>query len=100
MYRETHKQEVLRELESMRNIGPAMADKLYRLGITSREELETRGSEEVYMAMYQQGLTCSTPHVAYPYALEGAITDTDWRKIPPLRKVEIKALCAELKSLV
>jgi len=83
--------------DSLRNVGPKTAEQLLAIGIDTPEKLRETGAEEAYVAMLESGVTCGKPHSAYLYALYGAITDTDWRRIPEDKKQELKKFCQALR---
>lgn len=84
--------------KQLRNIGPRCASQLIHAGIDTPEKLKQLGAKEVFLRMHRSGALCGTFHAAYLYALEGAITDCDWRMIPEKKKKEFKAFTAALRE--
>ncbi len=74
--------------KQLRNIGPTVAAKLIMAGIDTPEKLKKYGAKEAFLRIHRSGGFCGKFHAAYLYALEGAITDCDWRKIPEKKKRE------------
>lgn len=83
------------ELTSMRNIGKEMARKLTAAGIDSPEKLAVLGAKE---AFFQMKLLFPQVCLVHLYALEGAIRDLDYNRLPEDVKAELKAFCAFMGS--
>jgi len=83
----------------LRNIGPITAKQLIGAGIDTPEKLRALGAKKAYLKIHEMGGYCGKFHVAYIYALEGAITDTDWRRIPQAKKKEFKAFTEDLRTM-
>ncbi|MCP8351831.1 TfoX/Sxy family protein [Candidatus Synchoanobacter obligatus] len=90
------RQETISQLKKIKNIGPAMAKKLYDAEIYRLEDLIELGAEEAYIKIDESGGFCGIHHPAYLYALEGAIIDCAWKDLPQERKHELKAFAARL----
>ncbi|MCL1792070.1 MAG: TfoX/Sxy family protein [Peptococcaceae bacterium] len=77
------------DLTTMRNIGEVIAKKLKSVGITTAEELRQAGSQEAFVR-----LTMKYPNTCLVtlYALEGAITDTDYSRLPEDTKQDLKTI--------
>tara|TARA_Y100001934_G_scaffold241360_1_gene296342 strand:+ start:148 stop:435 length:288 start_codon:yes stop_codon:yes gene_type:complete len=88
-------QELIQEL---RNIGPAVATKLVNAGIDTPSKLRKIGAKEAFLRILRSGGFCGKLHVAYLYALEGAILDCPWQDIPEEKKIEYKRLMQQLKK--
>lgn len=76
-------------LRDLRNLGPATEEQLTAVGITTPEELSDIGSVEAYRrlkARYGSKVT-----LVFLYALEGALLDLHWNRLPPEVKDEIVA---------
>lgn len=76
------------ELTSMRNIGKEMARKLTAAGIGSPEQLMEAGSKQAYLQLkilYPQ--VC----LVHLYALEGAVRNVDYNRLPEDTKADLKA---------
>lgn len=94
-----NKLEIISDLIKIKNIGPKMAEKLYNAEIYNFNFLEKLGTEEAYLKIDESGGFCGVHHAAYLYAIEGAITDCDWRNIPDQRKIELKEFAKRLRLL-
>ena len=75
------------KLTSMMNIGRELERKLTSVGIGSAEELLAAGSEQVYPQV------C----LVHLYALEGAVSNTEFHSLPDGKKKELKAFSDSLK---
>lgn len=84
--------------DSLRNIGPVVAQKLINAGIDSPEKLRKLGAKKAYLKILESGGFCGKFHAVYLYALEGAIIDCDWREIPEKTKKEFKAFTQNLRN--
>jgi DNA transformation protein len=83
--------------EKLRNIGPVVAQKLINAGVHTPAELKKIGAKKAFLQIFKTGGFCGKFHAAYLYALEGAITNCDWRAIPEKKKKEFKAFTEELR---
>ena len=90
---------VIELAKNLRNVGEKSAVGLIAAGIDTPEKLRKLGAKKAYLKIYETGHYCGTFHAAYIYALEGAITDTDWRKIPEKKKKEFKAFAEDLRTM-
>jgi len=75
------------DLTSLRNIGKEYERKLTSIGITTAEELKAIGSEEAFVRLKFRYPNVCTVHL---YALEGAITDTEYNRLPDDVKQRLK----------
>ena len=67
------------ELTSLRNIGKAMEKRLKAVDITTAEQLREIGSKEAFFRLKSQDPSvCSV----FLYTLEGAISDTEYNRLP------------------
>ena len=82
------------ELTSMMNIGQEMAKKLMSVGINSAEELIAAGAEQAFLKLKGAYPGVCLVHL---YALEGAISQTEYNSLSLDRKKELKALSDSLK---
>ena len=89
---------IIKKLKTLKNIGPACADKLAQAGIETKEELTRLGSKEALMQMFLTSADPSILHPCFCYALEGAITDTAWNQIPETAKEDFKKYVKSLKA--
>ena len=82
------------ELTSLRNIGKEMEAKLKSVDIMTAEELKKIGSEEAFVR-----LKFCYPEVClvHLYALEGAISDTEYNQLPEDLKQRLKVFSDNLK---
>lgn len=94
----TEKEEIIKNLERIRNIGPKMAQKLYNAGIYNFESLVRIGTEDIYLMVDESGGFCNTHHAAYLYAIEAAIIDCRWQDVPESRKNELKEFAKRLRQ--
>ncbi len=82
-------------LASMRNLGKEMSRKLAAAGIGSPEQLAELGAEQAY---FQLKLRYPEVCLVHLYALEGAIADVDYNRLPETRKRELKAFSDSLRG--
>lgn len=75
------------KISDLPNLGPKSEEWLAELGIESRAELERVGSVEVYRLLRQRGIPASLNLV---YAIEAALLDIHWTKLPPEMKMELR----------
>ena len=62
----------------MRNLGPASARMLVEAGISSEAQLRALGAVAAYEAVQRTGCR---PSLNLLWALEGALTDRDWKAV-------------------
>ncbi len=75
-------------LANLRNLGPVSAEQLAEIGILNEEGLRAVGVVVAFTRIrFRFGNQTSLNML---WALEGALTDIDWRKIPPSRKEQLK----------
>ncbi len=84
--------------KSLRNIGPVVAQKLIIAGVDTPEKLKKYGAKEAYLRILRSGGFCGKFHAAYLYALEGAIIDCDWRRLPKSKQAEFKKFTEEIRE--
>lgn len=75
------------ELTAMMNIGREMAKKLRSVGISSAEELIAVGPEQAFARLKAQYPGVCLVHL---YALEGAVTQTEFSGLSREKKDELK----------
>jgi len=82
------------ELTSMRNIGKIIASRLESAGINTPEALRAAGSKEAFVR-----LKVLYPEICFVhlYALEGAITDTDYNRLADKVKKDLKDFADKMK---
>jgi len=77
------------ELTSLRNIGKELEKKLKAVDITTAEELKKIGSEEAFIKLKLRDPQVCLVHL---YALEGAISDTEYNQLQEDVKQRLKAV--------
>lgn len=86
----------MKDLTDLPNIGPTLAEKLKKIGITSLEALAELGSIEAVLKLEEKDLSACYNML---YALEGAIQGIRWHNLPreerALLKAELDDLLAE-----
>ena len=76
------------ELTSLMNIGKELDRKLKSVGISTAEELKEIGSKEAFVKLK---LLYPSVCAVFLYTLEGAITDTDYNRLPEAVREDLKA---------
>ena len=85
----------LSDLTSLPNIGPTLAGKLQRAGISGPEQLADVGSVEALMRIKDaSGRGCYNTL----YALEGAIQGVRWHSLPDRVRQELKNQLNEART--
>ena len=77
-----------RDLQSLRNIGPVSARQLREVGIGSPRTLRHLGSLAAYRRLkhaFPREVT-----LVMLYALEGALLNCHWNRLPPRRKAALR----------
>lgn len=82
-------------LTSMRNIGRELARKLTAAGVDSPEKLAETGAKEAFFKMKVLYPNICLVHL---YALEGAVRDLEYNRIPEEVKAELKSFNEALKG--
>ncbi len=83
----------------LRNIGKKTAKSLDKMGISDLEEMKKIGTEELFFKYFQsKGGWKSGMCSCWLYAIEGAMTDTDWWKIPDKKKEKFKKYVKDLRN--
>jgi len=72
---QNQKAEVIKRLQTLRNIGPVMAEKLYALGIETPEQLRKSDPDELFRRL--QAIDAKADPCEL-YAFRGAILDIPW----------------------
>lgn len=78
------------ELTSMMNIGRELEKKLKSVGICSAEELLALGAEDAFARIKQQYPRVCLVHL---YALEGAVSQTEFNSLSKEKKARLKQFC-------
>lgn len=79
-------------LDTLPNLGLASIRWLQAIGVHSPRDLEQLGPVAAYAALKAQGYNASLNLV---YAIEGALTGRDWRRLPAARKTALKKAAAD-----
>lgn len=74
-------------IDLLPNLGPESSRWLQAIGVHNRRDLQKLGGIAAYAALKSQGYNTSINLV---YAIEGALTGHDWRKLPAARKAALK----------
>lgn len=74
-------------LQSLRNIGPAMADNLTKAGITTVRQLREMGADQAYAALLKTGLR---PHFIMYYVLHMALQGRPWNDCKGAEKARLR----------
>ena len=82
------------DLSSLRNIGKELEKKLKSVGVMTAEELIKTGSQEAFVRLK---LRYPSVCAVFLYTLEGAITDTDYNRLPDDVKRNLKDFSDRLK---
>ncbi|MCL2409903.1 MAG: TfoX/Sxy family protein [Oscillospiraceae bacterium] len=82
------------ELTALRNLGKEMERKLKSVEITTAEELKEAGSREAFFKLKLRYPEVCLVHL---YTLEGAISDTDYNRLPEDVKESLKKFSDNLK---
>ena len=84
-------------LTSLRNIGVTLEKKLKSVGIMTAEELRAAGSEEAYVRLKLRYPETKSMCLVHLYAIEGAISDTEYNQLPEDVKRRLKEFSDNLK---
>ena len=82
------------ELTSMQNIGKELEKKLKSAGINTAEELTQAGSKEAFIRIKAHYPNICLVHL---YALQGAIDNLEYNRLPDETKHDLKDFCDNLK---
>ncbi|MDE6276257.1 MAG: TfoX/Sxy family protein [Clostridia bacterium] len=83
------------KLTEMLNIGKEMECKLQSVGIESAEKLVEIGAKDAYLKLKEVYPNVCLVHL---YALEGAITDTDFNNLSEDTKKDLKTFSDKIKN--
>jgi nucleotidyltransferase/DNA polymerase involved in DNA repair len=81
-FKEKEKENAIKDLKTLRNIGPVAAAKLYSLGIRSSQQLKLSDPEELYERLKMKKGGNLDRCVLYQF--RGAIRDIPWPKCKDL----------------
>ena len=92
--------EVLKKIQKeCKNIGPTCANYLYNAKIFSLTDLQKFTAEEALFKIWENnGHNPKFVHTCFLYAIEGAITNTDFGKIPLDRREVLKKFSREWRD--
>ena len=76
---------------ALQNLGPASTRWLNAIGVHTRRDLEKLGAVDAYRILRAHGYNATLNLV---YAIEGALRDRDWKRLPAKRKAQLKAAAA------
>lgn len=82
-------------LRQLKNLGPSSEKMLQKAGIESTEQLQTVGSVAAYYAVVQAG---SKPSLNLLWALEGALTQRDWKDVAREERMSLLLALEELNT--
>lgn len=83
------------DLTSMTNIGKEMAGKLKSVGIDSPGQLIQTGAKQAFLRLKEKYPKVCLVHL---YALEGAVQNTEFNRLPEETKKELKEFSDFLKK--
>ena len=84
MSEDTTLSQSMKRLQTLRNIGPATAMRLYSIGISSPEQLKGSDPEELYQRLKEKEGGSLDRCVLY--LLRGAVLDIPWWECKDLRR--------------
>ena len=94
-------EEAIKNMRSLKNIGPTCAKYLCDSGIDTPKKLKGLGAKEAFLTMFEVGtLNALQLHPCYLYALQGAIDNVGFNEITENQKEDFKKFCKELRASV
>lgn len=78
------KQKSIKSLQTLRNIGPVTAERLYSIGIKTPEQMEQSNPEKLYEKLKKK--SGGELDKCVSYQLQGAVLDIPWPKCKNLTK--------------
>jgi len=90
------KQRIMKDLQTLQNIGPATAERLYSIGIRTSEQMRRSDPEELYEKLKKNGNGILDKCVLYQ--LRGAILDIPWPKCKNIIKYSKGRLKNKIKK--
>jgi len=85
------------ELTTLKNIGETMDKKLKSVGISTAEQLKEMGSKEAFTKLKKKYPNNKSMSLVHLYVLEGAITNTNYNRLPENVKASLKHHSDSLK---
>jgi len=79
-------------IDQLRNLGPTSTRWLNAIGVQTRRDLAKLGAVDAYAILKANGYNASLNLV---YAIEGALTGRDWKRLPAKRKAQLKTAAAD-----
>lgn len=73
-------------IRNLRNLGPQSEKMLAKAGIATEKRLKALGAVRAYVAVKRSG---AKPSLNLLWALEGALTDCDWKRIARTQRLEL-----------
>lgn len=83
-------------LEHLLNLGPNTVDRLEEVGITTPDELRRVGAIEAWSRLYRIGRAGLSRNALY--ALDGALSDLRWNRLPAARRRELDAAWRRIRE--
>jgi len=84
-------------VDTLPNLGPAMAEQFARAGITTAEEIRVLGADQAYARLLQSG---TRPHFIGYYVLHMALQGRPWNDCKGAEKAALRAKFDALKARV
>ena len=83
-------------ISALPNLGPVVEGQLREVGIETVDDLRAAGALAAYAQLrFVFGRRIS---IIALYALDGALTGHDWRRLPPGRREELRAAATRLTA--
>jgi DNA transformation protein and related proteins len=87
---------VARAIQEMRNLGPAMTRWLAEIDIHGEDDLRQVGAPVAWHRLrFRFGRSISLIAL---YAMDAALSDDDWRSLPPERKAALRSIARGAKA--
>jgi len=87
---------MLRMISEMRNLGPVMERRLREIGVENEEDLRAMGAVEAYARL--RFVFGREVGVIALHAMEAALLDCDWRRLPSEVKERLNAQVERLRT--
>lgn len=75
--------------KGVKNIGPAIAERLNEIGVYNVADLQQMGASKAYLKIKKNYPDKTIPVCYYLYSFEGALLNLHWDDIPAKRKKEL-----------